>query len=349
MKAHLRKPIFEQAFVRKLKTRPILTFFITFVLLFIPYVILAKIYGVPIFNGDGTERVKVPHLFAWAPSWTAFAMSSFLSLLLSIEQYGQRQKSQIEVEFLGCFSNGAKVLETLHGFSRKSRIVLAVVTGLGLMLGVISAFLLVIVPAADMKELLLTPRPWFILTGITLVTFSVRFIYMTYNEHRKLKEAMDIAKLHSLFTKTPQSLFVKIALRRLLSWMLLTGLSSVFLFRGEDISIVAWPWILVAIFMSGFSFISALDIGHKLILRHKNEARKDLNESIQKLFETGLTKPAEATKLTALVALENRVQSIPEWTITMPVAFKILSFFLIPLATWISATLVRELVISSLQ
>lgn len=349
MTAKFDKPIFEQTIVRKFKTWPILTFFIAFFLFFIPFVILAKLYGVPIFHGDGSERVKVPHLFAWPPSWTAYGMSSFMSLLLAMEHYSQRQKIQIEAEFSQYFSNSAEVLTVLHSVSSRTRIALALVTSLGVLLGALTTYFLVVVPAADMRELLLTPRPWFSLMGIALVTFSLRYLFLTYFEHVKLKEAMDMANLNSLYDKTPESVFLRIALRRLLSWMLLIAFSSVFLIRGEDISVVALPWIFVAVFMSGFSFISALDIGHKLILRHKTKALRGLNQKIKALTEKDMEKSSEATMLTALLALENRVKNIPEWTISMPIAFKILSYFFIPLTTWVSATLVRELVISSLR
>lgn len=349
MRSHLSEQILEQAFVKKLNTHPVLTFFLTFLLIFLPFMCLAKLYGVPIFNGDGEQRVKVPHIFAWPPTWTAFGMASFMSLILAMEQYSQKQKAQIEIEFSKYFSNATEVLRVLNLIKPKTRKALAIATLVGFLLGCFSAYILVVLPAADIKELLFTPRPWFILVGITLVTFSVRLSFLTYLEHKKLKDAMHMAKLRSLYSKAPQSTFVRIALRRLLSWMLLIGLSAVFLVRGEDISIVAWPWICFAVFMSAFSFLSALDVGHKLILRHKTQALDTLNQKIQILSKADIDNSDVATQILAILALENRVQNIPEWTISMPIALRILSYFLIPLFTWVSATIVREIIVSSLR
>ncbi len=341
--------ILEQAFVKKLNTHPVLTFFLTFLLLFLPFMVLAKLYGVPILSGDGEQRVKVPHFFAWPPTWTAFGMASFMSLIIAMEQYSQRQKAQIEREFSKYFSNATDVLRVLNLIKPKTQIALRITSLFGFILGCFSAYVLVVIPAADIKELLFTPRPWFILVGVTLVTFSVRLSFLTYLEHKKLKDAMRIAKLRSLYNKAPQSTFVRIALRRLLSWMLLIGLSAIFLVRGEDISIVAWPWIGFAMFMSAFSFISALDVGHKLILRHKTQALDKLNQQIEIFAHEDIDNKDVATKMLATLALENRVQNIPEWTISMPIALRILSYFLIPLATWVSATIVREIIVSSLR
>lgn len=342
--------IWEQALVNKFKTRPIITFFIAFLLLFLPFVILARIYGVPILFGPDSElRVKVPHLFAWPPTWTAFGMSGFFSLMIAIEQYGQKQKAEMEIEFFNYFSNNDQVLQILHTVNPKQRRRLKGITIVGLFLGCITAYHLVIVPAADLKELLLTPRPWFALVGIGLVTFSIRGVFLAVFEHVKLKEAIGRAKLVDLFGNSPQSSFVRIAMRRLLSWMCIIGFSCVFLIRGEDISVVAWPWIFIATFMSAFSFLSAIDIGHKLISKHKTEELETLNDRILKLTEDGIRDSVSAMMLMTFLALENRVKNIPEWKISMPIAFRILSYFLIPLATWIAATIVREIVIQTLH
>jgi hypothetical protein len=156
-------------------------------------------------------------------------------------------------------------------------------------------------------------------------------------DHRISVDLLDISKLDG---------FGRIALRGALPW-LVSGTIVLLLLLGQQSTELFWP--LIAGLVSSATGVFAWPMWrvHRLIDHAKKvelaRLRREIVEMRAAFEKPGPESDRAAPRLSALLALEARVEHAREWPLDMPTVFRFALYLALPLGSWLGGAIVERI------
>lgn len=195
------------------------------------------------------------------------------------------------------------------------------------------------------RSMTLTNAWFFVMTlGLFTEIFrSLSFLRMDTSafvrdlDHRVAIDLLDISKLDG---------FGRIALRGALPWVL-TGTIVLLLLLGQRSSELFWPLIAGLVASATIVFAWPMWRVHRLIDQAKktelSRLRREIVEARAAFEKPGVEGERAAPRLSALLALEERVEKAREWPLDMPTAFRFALYLALPLGSWLGGAVVERI------
>lgn len=339
--------VFEIKMSLRMSMPSVILAFVVFVAIFIPFIILGSLFGLTIFEFPNFTEVSAglqkPHILEWRPTWTAFIMCTLLSAVVGIHSFGMKRYMEIARRFTERFENNELFYTLMMSVSAKQAKGLNLTTYIGFLSGLTAAWILVIQPSAGWTDLFLTPRPWFAIVSILLVTLLARLIVISVIEYQNLRSTFSMIPLENLFVYNPLTILIPMALRRLLCWMILIAISALFFVRGEDIGVIGIPWVIIATLTAVYLFVLTNRIGRGLMDSHKDKELDDIRvrieESKQRISDGD---SSAAALLLVYFEMERRVEKLAETSLEFPNAMRALTYIFFPLLVFLIKALIES-------
>jgi hypothetical protein len=282
-------------------------------------------------------------------AWTALCQSLLWWSILSLGQYTRagNLKDAWELSRLGMPVDNAR-LEALErgpmeGAHRRARLFGL----LGVALGVVF-YALVYRPEGHPvgpREMTLT-NLWFLLMTVSLFAEIFRSLSHLRADTVAFIRDLDRGVTVDLLDMSKLDGFGRIALRGALPW-LVTGTIVLLLLLGQRSTELFVPLVVGLISSATIVFAWPMWSVHRLIDRTKTEElhrlRREIGET-RAVFEAGGEEgDRAAARLSALLALEARVQHVREWPLDMPTVLRFGLYLALPLGSWLGGALVEHI------
>jgi len=282
-------------------------------------------------------------------AWTALCMALLWWSIVSIGQYTRKANlaDARKLSHLGLAISAERLAELERGpTSASSR--RALFFGLIGALGGMIFYTQVYQPNGHRVQLttVTVTSTWFFL--MTAVLFGQIFrslshlradtsVFVRDLDHRITVDLLDISKLDG---------FGRIALRGALPW-LVSGTIVLLLLLGQQSTELFWP--LIAGLVSSATGVFAWPMWrvHRLIDHAKKvelaRLRRDIVEMRAAFERPGSESDRAAPRLSALLALEARVEHAREWPLDMPTVFRFGLYLALPLGSWLGGAIVERI------
>ncbi len=313
------------------------------VLLYLSFVFCALWNGLDIV----IDRTGDPTLSSDA--WTALCMSLLWWTIISLGQYTRSANlaEAWKLSKLGVSMSIERLAELERG---PTRVALRRAAFFGL-IGAAAGFVFyTIVYRPDGRvvwpsNMTLTNAWFFVMTlGLFTEIFrSLSFLRMDTSvfvrdlDHRVAIDLLDISKLDG---------FGRIALRGALPW-LLTGTIVLLLLLGQRSTELFLPLIAGLVASATIVFAWPMWRVHRLIDNAKKvelaRLRREIVETRAVFDSQGAESDRAAPRLSALLALEGRVEKAREWPLDMPTVFRFGLYLALPLGSWLGGAIVERI------
>ena len=313
------------------------------VLLYLSFVSCALWNGLNIV----VDRTGDPTLSSDA--WTALCQALLWWSILSIGQYTRvaNLAEAWNLSRLGLSINVDRLAALERGPTRAAKRRAAVFGLIGAAGGVVFYTLVYRPDGHPVGPLNMTlTNAWFLVMTVGLfaqIFRSLSFLRMDTSafirdlDHRVAIDLLDISKLDG---------FGRIALRGALPW-LLTGTIVLLLLLGQRSTELFLPLIAGLVASATIVFAWPMWRVHRLIDSAKKvelaRLRREIVETRAAFEMQGAESDRAASRLSALLALEGRVEKAREWPLDMPTVFRFALYLALPLGSWLGGAVVERI------
>lgn len=318
-----------------------------FVVFFGFFLISASVFGARLFDFSDVLNPDVEHFLIWPPAWTAFTISALIGAIVVNHNLGVIRYNEATRQLTEIFDDIGEMHVTLKSISKRQLGLLRGANIFGLLIGALIVTVFVLAPSSGWADLFLTPRIWFTLVLPVLTTLFGRSVALSVIEQQNLRSTFARLRLKNMFMQKPLNIFVRLALRQLLSWMTLIALSVLFFVKGENVTSAGIPWVLVTTFCALWIFTSTISVGRSLMERHKEEKLRDIQHKIDFLEKkaTNNEDPDAAIMLLVHLEMERRVTELSDSSFEIPTALRLVTYVLLPIFAWSSKSIVSFVVL----
>lgn len=282
-------------------------------------------------------------------AWTALCMSLLWWTIISLGQYTRSANlaEAWKLSKLGVSMSIERLAELERGPTRVAHRRAAFFGLIGAAAGFVF-YMIVYRPDGRVvwpSNMTLTNAWFFVMTlGLFTEIFrSLSFLRMDTSvfvrdlDHRVAIDLLDISKLDG---------FGRIALRGALPW-LLTGTIVLLLLLGQRSTELFLPLIAGLVASATIVFAWPMWRVHRLIDNAKKvelaRLRREIVETRAVFDSQGAESDRAAPRLSALLALEGRVEKAREWPLDMPTVFRFGLYLALPLGSWLGGAIVERI------